>query len=199
MKVNIITAYCKNGGLGKNNTLIWNIKSDMAKFKKLTIGNGNNAVIMGRKTFESINNINGLVNRDNLILSKSLNIDKLNGKNNIKSFVSIEAIDEYVKTKTYSELWVIGGAEIYELFLNNYKKLENSIFNIDEIVITYIDTDFECDCFFPDLNNYIDKYNLHFYSKKVIKNMQPNTESNAESNADSRQNYNIYDVVYKFI
>jgi len=190
MKVNIITAYCKNGGLGKNNTLIWNIKSDMAKFKKLTIGNGNNAVIMGRKTFESINNINGLVNRDNLILSKSLNI---------KSFVSIEAIDEYVKTKTYSELWVIGGAEIYELFLNNYKKLENSIFNIDEIVITYIDTDFECDCFFPDLNNYIDKYNLHFYSKKVIKNMQPNAEPNAEPNADSRQNYNIYDVVYKFI
>ena len=76
MKVNIIAAYCKNRGLGKNNTLIWKIKSDMVKFRSLTIGNGNNAIIMGRKTFDSIKNINGLDNRDNIILSKSLNIDK---------------------------------------------------------------------------------------------------------------------------
>ena len=147
MKVNIIAAYCKNRGLGKNNTLIWKIKSDMVKFRSLTIGNGNNAIIMGRKTFDSIKNINGLDNRDNIILSKSLNIDKLNGRNIVKSFISIEAIDEFIKEKNYSELWVIGGAEIYELFLNNYKKLENSIFNINEIFITYIDTDFDCDCF----------------------------------------------------
>ena len=80
-----------------------------------------------------IKNINGLDNRDNIILSKSLNIDKLNGRNIVKSFISIEAIDEFIKEKNYSELWVIGGAEIYELFLNNYKKLENSIFNINEI------------------------------------------------------------------
>lgn len=195
MKVNIIAAYCKNRGLGKNNTLIWKIKSDMVKFRSLTIGNGNNAIIMGRKTFDSIKNINGLDNRDNIILSKSLNIDKLNGRNIVKSFISIEAIDEFIKEKNYSELWVIGGAEIYELFLNNYKKLENSIFNINEIFITYIDTDFDCDCFFPDLNNYIDKYNLHFYSKNVIKNNQLNNEINN----DSKPNFNIYDIVYKFL
>ena len=70
MIVNIIVAYCKNNGIGKDNSLVWNIKDDMAKFKRLTIGNKNNAVIMGRKTYESLNNINGLVNRDNLILSK---------------------------------------------------------------------------------------------------------------------------------
>ena len=72
MIVNIIVAYCKNNGIGKDNTLLWNIKEDMAKFKRLTLGNKNNAVIMGRKTYESLNNIDGLANRDNLILSKSL-------------------------------------------------------------------------------------------------------------------------------
>ena len=138
MIVNIIAAYCKNGGLGKNNKLLWNIKSDMAKFKKLTIGNGNNAIIMGRKTFESLNKVKGLINRDNLILSKSLKIDEYNGKNCVKSFATLEQLDDYVKTKNYSELWVIGGAEIYELFLNNYKKQENCIFNIMLYKMIYI-------------------------------------------------------------
>jgi dihydrofolate reductase len=54
--------------------------------------------------------------------SKTLKIDEYNGKNCVKSFATLEQLDDYVKTKNYSELWVIGGAEIYELFLNNYKK-----------------------------------------------------------------------------
>jgi dihydrofolate reductase len=162
----------------------------MAKFKKLTSGNGNNAIIMGRKTFESLNNVKGLANRDNLILSKSLTIDKLNGKNSVKSFSTLELLEDFVKMKNYSELWIIGGAEIYELFLNNYKKQNNSIFNINEIIITYLDTDFECDCYFPDLNNYIDKQNLYFYSKNIINN---------SSNDTSKQNYNIYEIIYRFI
>jgi dihydrofolate reductase len=197
MIVNIIAAYCKNGGLGKNNELVWNIKSDMAKFKKLTIGNGNNAIIMGRKTFESLNKVKGLINRDNLILSKSLKIDEYNGKNCVKSFATLEQLDDYVKTKNYSELWVIGGAEIYELFLNNYKKQENSIFNINEIIITYIDNDYDCDCYFPDLNNYIDKYNLLFYSKNIINN---NEKNDIDINDPCiKQSYNIYEIIYKFI
>jgi dihydrofolate reductase len=197
MIVNIIAAYCKNRGLGKNNELVWNNKSDMAKFKKLTIGNGNNAIIMGRKTFESLNKVKGLINRDNLILSKSLKIDEYNGKNNVKSFASLEQLSEYVKTKNYSELWVIGGAEIYELFLNNYKKQENSIFNINEIIITYIDNDYDCDCYFPDLNNYIDKYNLLFYSKNIINN---NEKDDTHTNdLGLKQSYNSYEIIYKFI
>jgi len=203
MIVNIIAAYCKNGGLGKNNTLLWNIKSDMAKFKKLTIGNGNNAIIMGRKTFESLNKVKGLINRDNLILSKSLEIDEYNGKNSVKSFTTLEQLGDYVKTKNYSELWIIGGAEIYELFLNNYKKQENSIFNINEIIITYIDTDYDCDCYFPDLNNYIDKYNLLFYSKNIINNNEQNNTNNTNNTNDPslvcKQSYNIYEIIYKFI
>ena len=57
MFVNIIVAYCKNNGIGINNSLPWSIKSDMKKFKDYTTGNGNNAVIMGKNTYNSIGKI----------------------------------------------------------------------------------------------------------------------------------------------
>jgi len=46
----LIVAFCKNRGIGFKNTLPWKLKSDMERFQKLTIGKGNNAVIIGRKT-----------------------------------------------------------------------------------------------------------------------------------------------------
>ena len=122
MIVNIIVAYCNNNGIGKDNSLVWNIKSDMIKFKKLTIGNGNNAIIMGKNTFISLNNELGLDNRTNLILSKSLSIDKYNGTSRIKSFETIQSLEEFVKMQNYDIIWVIGGEQIYKLFLDNYKK-----------------------------------------------------------------------------
>ena len=93
---------------------------------KLTVGNNNNAIIR-KNTYISLNNVNGLSNRDNLILSKSLVLDKLNGKNIMKSFTDISYLHDFIKLKKYDELWVIGGEQIYKLFLDNYKKEENNI------------------------------------------------------------------------
>ena len=94
MNINIIVAYCQNNGIGYNNLLPWNIKSDLKKFQDLTTGSGNNAVIMGKNTFESILNINkgSLKNRDNLILSTTLNVDNKNKTNNIICFNPINQI-----------------------------------------------------------------------------------------------------------
>jgi dihydrofolate reductase len=167
MIVNIIVAYCNNYGIGKDNSLVWNIKSDMIKFKKLTIGNGNNAIIMGKNTFLSLNNELGLANRDNLILSKSLSIDKYNGKSHIKSFETTQSLEDFVKLQNYDKVWVIGGEQIYRLFLDNYIKDHTSIYNISKIYITYINKDYECSSFFPDLTQYTNKHNLLFYNKKV--------------------------------
>ena len=186
MIVNIIVAYCKNNGIGKDNALLWNIKEDMAKFKRLTTGNKNNAIIMGRKTYESLNNVNGLANRDNLILSKSLNIEKKISKNIVKSFETLQNLEEYVKLKNYDEVWIIGGEQIYKLFLTNYNN-KKTIFNINEIIITYIEKEFDCDSYFPNLEQYTKKYNLYFYSKNIIKN------------TDASLNYNTYDIIYKFL
>jgi len=186
MIVNIIVAYCKNNGIGKDNTLLWNIKEDMAKFKRLTLGNKNNAVIMGRKTYESLNKVDGLANRDNLILSKSLQIDKINNKNIVKTFESLQNLETFVMSKNYDEVWIIGGEEIYKLFLTNHS-VKNTIFTINEIIITYIEKEFICTSFFPNLEDYTKIYNLYFYSKNIVKIK------------DTSINYNIYEICYKFL
>ena len=192
MIVNIIVAISKNNGIGKNNALLWNIKEDMAKFKRLTTGNKNNAIIMGRKTYESLNNVNGLANRDNLILSKSLTINKTNSTNStnstniVKTFDSLQSLEDFVKSKNYDEVWIIGGEQIYKLFLTNHNN-KNTIFNINEIIITYIEKEFVCDSYFPNLEDYTKIYNLYFYSKNIVKTV------------DATINYNVYDIVYKFI
>lgn len=186
MIINIIAAYCKNNGIGKDNALLWNIKEDMAKFKRLTTGNNNNAIIMGRKTYESLNNVNGLVNRDNLILSKSLIVDKINSKNIVKTFETLQTLENFVKSKNYDEIWIIGGEQIYKLFLTNLIN-KNTFFKINNIIITYIEKEFVCDSYFPDLEDYTKNYNLYFYSKNIIKTK------------DTNISYNIYDIIYKFL
>jgi dihydrofolate reductase len=203
MIVNIIVAYCNNYGIGKDNSLVWHIKSDMAKFKKLTIGNANNAVIMGKNTFTSLNNEYGLVHRDNLILSKSMIIDKHNGTNRVKSFENVQCLENFVKSQNYDTVWVIGGEQIYRLFLDNYKKDESSIFNIAKIYITYINKDYECTSFFPDITNYTNKYNLLFYNKKAHNAITNSTITNSTisnvNNDDASIISNVFDIEYVFV
>ena len=49
--ISIIAAIAENNAIGKNNKLLWRLPADMRRFKDLTTGH---AVIMGRKTFESL-------------------------------------------------------------------------------------------------------------------------------------------------
>ena len=158
ININIIVAYCKNNGIGYKNTLPWYIKSDLKKFKNKTIGNKNNAVIMGKNTYNSLKN-KFLVDRDNLILSSSMNIDKMNDNNLIKTFSNINILEEFIKEKNYDELWVIGGEEIYKLFMK-----KNELFKLNYIYITFIDKDIECDTFFPEF----DKNNTNFHGSSEL-------------------------------
>ena len=59
-----------NRGIGLNNQLPWSFKEDLTYFKNLTKGAGNNAIIMGKNTYHSINK--ELPYRDNIILSSTL-------------------------------------------------------------------------------------------------------------------------------
>ena len=139
MNYNIIVAICENNGIGYNNSLPWNIKEDLKIFSKLTKGNNNNAIIMGRNTFESLPN-NFLPKRDNLILSSSIIIDEKREDNIIKTFDNINSIIEFCNTKNYQEVWIIGGQLIYESFLR--KNIVNKLF------ITKINKKYLCDKFF---------------------------------------------------
>ena len=54
MKINIIVAMSENNGIGLNGKMPWNIKEDLLHFSKTTQKDGNNAIVMGRKTWESL-------------------------------------------------------------------------------------------------------------------------------------------------
>jgi dihydrofolate reductase len=171
MLVNVIVAYCKNGGIGIDNTLPWKISSDLKKFKKITLGNKNNAIVMGKNTWISLRN-NALPMRDNLILSTSLDIDIVEPSGYItKSFNNELLLKEFVNKKNYQELWIIGGENIYDLFLN-----KTNIFEINRIVVTFIDEYVECDKFFPKIDT--NKYSF------ISKSTHPTKQ------------YNVYDILY---
>ena len=165
-----IAAVCNNKGIGINNNLPWNIKSDLEKFKKLTIGKGNNSIIMGKNTW---NSIKILKNRHHYILSSTLQIDEIKDNYEIKSFTNISSLLEYLKTKNYDENWIIGGSQIYKSFLD--KNL------IDYIYLTFIDKKYNCDAFFPNIPKY--------YLKRELRINQQLLEGK----------YSIYDIIYQKI
>ena len=50
----LIVAFSKNLGIGYKNKIPWNLKKDLKYFKNLTIGKGNNAIVMGKNTWKSL-------------------------------------------------------------------------------------------------------------------------------------------------
>ena len=143
---NIIVAFDNNRGIGKNNTIPWYFSEDLKYFSKITKGNNNNAIIMGKNTWTSLSN--PLIARDNLILSTSLNITNNSPKNNyIKTFTTLEELELFCINQNYTNVWIIGGGQIYNDFLKN-----NNIDKIDKIYATKINNDYNCDVFFPKLD-----------------------------------------------
>merc|ERR1712098_1039965 len=142
-------AVCQNNGIGKDNSLPWRIKSELAYFAKMTKTVSNfskqNAVIMGRKTWESIpSRIRPLKNRINIVLSRQEK--SLSENENVfvcDSFANAIERVEGMKDEIES-CWVIGGSSVYEEAMMNPK--------LEYIYITNIMQDFECDTFFPALS-----------------------------------------------
>ena len=142
MKVNMIVAADINLGIGLNNRLPWKFSKDMKYFKEKTIGN--NAIIMGRNTFESIKHV--LPNRKNYILSKTPHL-------NVLGAIIIHNPQDIFKLVQYDEIWIIGGDSIYKHFLLEHPK------EINEIYITRINKKYKCDTFFPKIPAFFNKIN----------------------------------------
>lgn len=138
---NIIVAADKNRCIGGDNKLLWHIPEDMKHFVHITTTTHNpqkqNAVIMGRKTWESLP-YKPLKNRKNIIISRSTFHYK-----NTKIFQDIESAINYCNNNSDIEsTYVIGGGEIYRQTIN-HPKLEN-------IYLTEIDASFpKGDTYFP--------------------------------------------------
>ena len=129
--ISLITIMDKNNGIGFGNNLLWKLKDDLSYFKETTTGS---VVIMGRKTFESIGK--PLPGRINIVLSrKDLDIDGVIVVNNVQSALDL--------AKGHNKkIFVIGGSEIYKLFLPYANHLH----------ISEVDDEKEADAFFPEIN-----------------------------------------------
>lgn len=139
----IIVAVGNNNEIGKDNKLLWNIPEDLQNFRKITTGK---TVVMGRKTFESIGKL--LPNRKNVILSKTLNVEKLKNLENENTKVEVyDSFNNFIKEykNKEEEIFIIGGEKIYK------ESIKKNI--IEKLYISYIDIcDETADAYFPKLN-----------------------------------------------
>jgi dihydrofolate reductase len=152
--INIIVATSTNYGIGFDNRMCWHIPDELKHFKNITTtvddDKKKNCVIMGKNTWYSLPK-RPLVNRTNIIISSidydkiSREIDELNegDKENVKIFKNIEESLKYVEEEEIIEsAFVIGGAQLYNEFLDNYVK------DIKYIYMTIIyDKNYECNKF----------------------------------------------------
>lgn len=130
-QITLIVAISENGMIGQNNQLLWHLPNDLKHFKALTI---NKPVIMGRKTYESIGK--ALPNRQNIILTKSRYLQ-------VPDCTVVHSVNEALDvTEDAPEVMVIGGGEIYRLFMPLVTTMH----------ITYVHTHINGDVSFPDFD-----------------------------------------------
>jgi len=139
MKLALIVAMDEDGCIGRGNELPWRLSSDMARFKRLTEGDGFNAVIMGRKTWESLpSSFRPLPERLNIVMSRDTGWGHEGAENALYPGRAIEI----AYADGCEECWIIGGSQIYEMFLDR----------VDEIHLTRVHTSQSGDVSFPPWN-----------------------------------------------
>lgn len=129
--LSIIVATANQNVIGGNNTLLWHISADLKRFKALTTGH---AVVMGRKTYESLP-FKPLKGRTNIVISRSTTFEGTVAAKTID-----EALAEAKKTND-NEVFIIGGEEIYKQLLPH----------ADKLYLTKVLHNFDGDAFFPEI------------------------------------------------
>jgi dihydrofolate reductase len=121
MEIVFVVAIAENGIIGAGNAMPWRMKSDMARFKALTIGK---PVIMGRKTFESLPGRRPLANRTNIVITRDAAY-RANGAvvTTSSTDAGAVALGDALR-RSVAEIAVIGGAEIYRQWLDRADRLE---------------------------------------------------------------------------
>lgn len=126
----LIVAIDQNNAIGKDNQLLWHLPKDLSFFKNVTSGN---AIIMGRKTFESIGK--ALPNRRNIVISTQKDLQYAGAEITSSLNAAIELVGN-------ADSYIIGGGSIYQQALTL----------VDRLYITKVAANFEADTFFPSIN-----------------------------------------------
>jgi len=150
--VSLIVASTIKGGIGKDGSLPWRIPQDMAHFKKITMAvtqdGAQNAVIMGRKTWDSIpEKFRPLPGRLNVVLTSATSPTYPEG---VLVASSVAAATQMLEQRTdVGEIFVIGGQAAY--------KEAMEMLSCVRLYVTRIAKEFECDAFFPTVDEAIFK------------------------------------------
>lgn len=170
MKVNLILAVDENNWLWKNNSLAWNISTDLKNFKKITSETKDlaklNAVIMWRKTWESIPaKFKPLSDRINCIITKSIKTNDIGSRIDdfILYFNSVTyCLSELESKENLENIFIIWWASLY----NDFLKWDLLNF-VDKIYLTKIKWDFDCDVFFDWVP---ENFKVEKYSEEMEEN-----------------------------
>lgn len=131
--INAIVAVDNKWGIGKNGDMPWpKLSEDLKRFKKLT---SNSLVLMGKNTWLSLPK-KPLPDRDNIVISRTLDEDFA-----IKMEGEAKNIITKLKSITEKDIWIIGGADIYQQFLPFCHSVH----------ITKIHGNYDCDTRFPEI------------------------------------------------
>lgn len=130
-----IAAIDRKRGIAKHGVMPWSIPEDEAYFTTQTKTRGGN-VLTGGKTFRGNYKSRPLVNRRNYILTR--HDEPIPGATVVHDLDPL--LDEFAGKKDH-DLWVSGGAEVFEQIMQAGKA--------DELYLTHIDADFDCDQFLP--------------------------------------------------
>lgn len=137
MKVALIAAFAQNLVVGINNSLPWHLPEDLKYFKRTTSGK---AIIMGRKTYESIGR--PLPNRTNIVVSRNATFSA----EGVVVVASLEAAIKHAEDVNtingVDEVMIIGGAAIYEA----------SLPLADRLYLTHVHANVEGDAYFPNVD-----------------------------------------------
>jgi dihydrofolate reductase len=123
----LVAAVASNNVIGNGNALPWRIPEDLARFKKLTLGH---TLVMGRKTFDSIGR--PLPGRTTVVITRRDDFA-------VPGVLVAHGREEAIALAEGSPVFVVGGAEIYRLFLPIASKL----------ILTRVEGVFEGDTYFP--------------------------------------------------
>lgn len=131
--LSIMVAMGKDRTIGKDNDLPWHLPNDLKYFRTITTGH---TIIMGRKTHESIGK--ALPNRRNVVITRDASYEAAEG-----CIVTHSLDDAMQLVQGDEEAFIIGGAEIIQMFLAR----------ADRLYLTYIDEEFHGDVFLPPLQD----------------------------------------------
>ena len=161
--ISIIVAMGKNREIGKKNGLLWHIPEELKHFKQLTTGH---PIIMGRKTYESIGR--PLPGRTNIVITRhsisGMERSVLEPQNLLWVNSLAQALKLAKKQLGGEEIFIIGGASVFEQALPL----------ADKLYLTLVNADFpDADAFFPNYSKFkqilgqrdekTDKYNLTYF------------------------------------